>query len=183
VLTLRSQRLATLGSALVGSALYALSIYPTAILSIPGADNVQLRPGIAIPIICGALFGPTAGFVSGFVGNLAADQALGWGFWPFWYLGNGVIGLAAGLFRPPAPNYARLRTVCGVVARAAGGIAVGMAFASISELWTTQASWEDVVQVNFLPAFLSDLISATILVPIILLFYGILRESTSLEPS
>src|SRR4051794_17600985 len=50
---------------LAGSALYALAIYLTAIVNIPGSDNVQLRPGVAIPILCGALFGPVAGFVTG----------------------------------------------------------------------------------------------------------------------
>jgi energy-coupling factor transport system substrate-specific component len=165
-----------------GSLLYALTIFLTAILNIPGSDNVQLRPGVAIPIVCGALFGPAAGFVSGFLGNLAADQFLGWGWWPFWYLGNGLMGLASGLFRPAKPDYSRLATVFGVVGRAAAGITIGMGIASISERWVTQSSWQDIWWNNFLPAFLSNLMNATILVPIILLLYGILRESTALDP-
>src|SRR3954467_6267170 len=100
-----------------GSALYAVAIYLTAILNIPGADNVQLRPGVAIPILCGALFGPAAGFVTGFVGNLAADQFLGWGFWFYWYIGNGIMGLAAGLFRPPPDAYPRPQAIALVIGR------------------------------------------------------------------
>jgi energy-coupling factor transport system substrate-specific component len=179
-----SQRAVTiLVISIIGSCLYAVSIYVTSIIDIPGSDNVQLRPGVVIPIICGALFGPVAGFTSGFVGNMIADQALGWGFWPFWYVGNGLIGLAAGLFRPADCNYARLRHVGGVLARAIVGIGVGMALASISELWVTQSSWADVVWVNFLPAFLSNTLNAAILTPIVLLLYGILRDSTRLEPA
>jgi energy-coupling factor transport system substrate-specific component len=164
---------------LVGSALYAIAIYLTAILNIPGADNVQLRPGVAIPILCGALFGPVAGFVTGFVGNLAADQFLGWGFWFYWYIGNGIMGLAAGLFRAPATAYPRAQAIVLVVGRAALGILLGMAIASISEYWVTESSWNDIVWVNFVPAFVSNLLNAIIIVPIALVLYGVLRESTS----
>src|SRR5689334_6077484 len=101
------------GVIVVGSFLYALTIFLTAILNIPGSDNVQLRPGVAIPIVCGALFGPVVGFVTGLVGNLAADQFLGWGWWPFWYIGNGLMGAASGLFREEKPDYSRLSTVFG----------------------------------------------------------------------
>lgn len=163
----------------IGSALYALAIYLTAILNIPGADNVQLRPGIAIPILCGALFGPVAGFVTGFVGNFAADQVLGWGFWLYWYIGNGIMGLAAGLFRPSPTDYPRPRAIFLVVGRACLGIMVGMGLASIAEYWVTQSSWNDILWVNFVPAFLSNVINAIIIVPIALILYGLLRESTT----
>jgi energy-coupling factor transport system substrate-specific component len=162
-----------------GSVLYAVAICLTAILNIPGADNVQLRPGVAIPILCGILFGPAAGFVTGFVGNLAADQFLDWGFWFYWYIGNGIMGLAAGLFRPPPTAYPRPQAIFLVVGRAAVGIMIGMAIASISEYWVTDSSWNDIVWVNFVPASLSNLINAAIIVPIFLVLYGVLRESTS----
>jgi energy-coupling factor transport system substrate-specific component len=163
----------------IGSVLYAAAIYLTAILNIPGSDNVQLRPGVAIPILCGALFGPAAGFVTGFVGNLAADQFLGWGFWLYWYIGNGIMGLAAGLFRPSPAAYPRPKAIFLVVGRAALGMMIGMAVASISEYWVTESSWNDIVWVNFVPAFLSNLLNALIIVPIALILYGVLRESTS----
>jgi energy-coupling factor transport system substrate-specific component len=164
---------------LVGSFLYAFTIFLTAILNIPGSDNVQLRPGVAIPILCGALFGPAAGFVTGFAGNLAADQFLGWGWWPFWYVGNGIMGAVSGMARAPKPDYSRMRTAIGVVWRAAIGITIGMGFASLSEHWFSNTSWSDIWWNNFLPAFLSNLVNVTILVPIILLLYGFLQESTA----
>jgi energy-coupling factor transport system substrate-specific component len=168
-----------IGVMTIGSVLYAAAIYLTAILNIPGSDNVQLRPGVAIPILCGALFGPTAGFVTGFAGNLAADQFLGWGFWLYWYIGNGIMGLAAGLFRPSPTAYPRPQAIFLVVGRAALGMMIGMAVASISEYWVTESSWNDIVWVNFVPAFLSNLLNAVIIVPIALILYGVLRESTS----
>jgi len=170
-------------ASIAGACLYAASIYLTSIIDIPGSDNVQLRPGVVIPIVCGALFGPVAGFVSGFLGNLIADRALGWDFWLFWYVGNGLMGLAVGLFRPANYNYARPRHVSAVLVCAVIGIAVGMAFASISELWVTHSSWNDVVWVNFVPAFLSNTLNALILTPIVLLLYGLLRDTTKLDPA
>ena len=177
----RQRWIITIVAAVAGAALYGFSIYLTAALDIPVADNVQVRPGVAIPVVCGALFGPLAGFAAGFAGNFAADRLLGWGFWPFWYIGNGILGLAGGMFRGTKPNFARLSTVASVTGRAVAGIFIGMAIASISELWVTQSSWSDVVYVNFLPAFLSNTVNVVILVPIILLIYGLLYESTQLE--
>ena len=177
----RQRWIITIVAAAAGAALYGVSIYLTAVLDIPGADNVQVRPGVAIPVVCGALFGPLAGFVAGFAGNFATDWLLGWGFWPFWYIGNGIMGLAGGIYRGTNPNFARLSTAASVTSRAVAGIFIGMSIASISELWDTQSSWSDVVYVNFLPAFLSNTVNVVILVPIILLIYGILYESTQLE--
>jgi hypothetical protein len=54
-----------------------------------------------------------------------------------------------------------------------------MAVASISEYWVTQSSWNEIVWVNFVPAFLSNLINAAIIVPIVLILYSMLYESTS----
>jgi energy-coupling factor transport system substrate-specific component len=166
---------------LISSALYALAIYLTAILNIPGSDNVQIRPGVAVPIVAGVLFGPAVGFVSGFVGNLAADQFLDWGWWPFWYLGNGLMGFVSGLFRPRHPDYTRLSTVSRATSRAIVGAILGMGIASLSERWITQSSWSDILWINFLPAVLSNVVNAVILVPIILMCYGMLREATALE--
>jgi len=169
--------LSRFGPSIVGSILYAIGIVLTGILDIPGAANVQVRPAVAIPIVCGAFFGPFAGFVSGFVGNLVADQVLGWGWWPFWYLGSGIIGLAPGLLRPTNADYTRLGTIGAVLLRAAIVITVCMAAAALSEHWVTRSSWDEVFWSNFLPAFLSNLVNAMILVPILLLLYGFFRDS------
>jgi len=177
-LSVRQQRLLfQFAPPIVGSLLYALGIILTSILDIPGAANVQIRPAVAIPIVCGAFFGPVTGFVSGFVGNLAADQVLGWGWWPFWYLGSGIMGLVPGLLRPTNANYTQLSAIGAVLLRAVIGITVGMAVAALSEHWVTQSSWNDVLWGNFLPAFLSNLVNAVILVPIMLLLYGFFHAS------
>src|SRR5207249_3400929 len=58
---------------------------------------VSLRPAIVIPIFFGVVFGPAVGFFSGFVGNILGDAITGWGVFPIWDIGNGLIGLVAGL--------------------------------------------------------------------------------------
>lgn len=175
------QLLRFVAASTVGSVLYAVAIYLTAILNIPGTENVQFRPGIVIPILCGVFFGPLPGFISGLVGNLAADQLLGWGWWPFWYLGNGLVGLACGLVAPDTHRHTNLTSILGVLKGAALGIVLGMGLASLTERWVTDSSWNDIIWLNFVPAVLSNTINAVVLVPIILLCYGILRESTSVD--
>jgi uncharacterized membrane protein len=165
------------GVAIAASGLYALSIAMTGVLVIPGADNIQLRPGVIIPIVCGVFFGPVVGFLVGAVGTLIADSALGWGWWPFWYVGSGCMGLASGLMHDPDARFQRLSAVLPVMTRAAVGIVAGMALASLSEYWVTQSSWHDIVWVNFVPAALSNLVTAGILLPIGLLLFGHLHNA------
>src|SRR6476661_3750654 len=81
----------------IGAALYGLFSWATAGLRIPGPFNSSIRPGVAIPLFFGAAFGPIVGFFSGFVGNIIGDLLSGYGFSFNWSLGNGLMGLIAGL--------------------------------------------------------------------------------------
>jgi uncharacterized membrane protein len=58
---------------------------------------VSLRPAIAIPMFFGYAFGPVVGFFTGAVGNMFGDALTGFGLSPQWSVGNGLIGLIAGL--------------------------------------------------------------------------------------
>lgn len=84
--------------AAIGAALYAVVTWAFNMWQIPGAGNVGIRPAIVIPMFFGIAFGPIVGFISGFVGNILADMLSGYGFWIWWDLGNGIIGLIPGLF-------------------------------------------------------------------------------------
>ncbi|KAB8140370.1 hypothetical protein F8S13_24385 [Chloroflexia bacterium SDU3-3] len=82
----------------IGAALYGvLSWLTNSIFQLPSISLVTLRPAIAIPIFFGVLFGPAVGFFVGFVGNILGDALSGWGISPTWDIGNGLIGLVAGL--------------------------------------------------------------------------------------
>ena len=64
---------------------------------VPSVSQVSLRPAIAIPMFFGYAFGPVVGFFSGAVGNMFGDALTGFGLSPQWSIGNGLIGLIAGL--------------------------------------------------------------------------------------
>ena len=83
--------------AAIGAALYAVLALATNFLQLPSAGNVAFRPAIVIPMFFGVAFGPIVGFIAGFVGNILSDLAAGYGFWFWWDLGNGLIGLICGL--------------------------------------------------------------------------------------
>jgi uncharacterized membrane protein len=81
----------------IGAALYGVLSLATNVIQLPSVSLVSLRPAIVIPIFFGVVFGPVVGFFSGFVGNILGDALTGWGVFPIWDIGNGLIGLVAGL--------------------------------------------------------------------------------------
>jgi uncharacterized membrane protein len=83
--------------AAIGAALYGVLSWATNVIQLPSVSLVSLRPAIVIPIFFGVVFGPAVGFFSGFVGNILGDALTGWGVFPIWDIGNGLIGLVAGL--------------------------------------------------------------------------------------
>ncbi len=84
--------------AAIGAALYAVVTWAFNVWQIPGAGNVGIRPAVVIPMFFGIAFGPIVGLITGFVGNILADLLSGYGFWIWWDLGNGIMGLIPGLF-------------------------------------------------------------------------------------
>ncbi len=81
----------------IGAALYGVFSWVTNVLALPSVSNVSLRPAIVIPVFFGFAFGPVVGFFTGFVGNVLGDALTGWGVYPVWDVGNGLIGLVCGL--------------------------------------------------------------------------------------
>lgn len=82
----------------IGAALYGVLawLFNGTVFAVPSVSQVALRPGIAIPILFGYLFGPVVGFFTGAVGNTIGDLLSGW-VSPQWSFGNGLIGLIAGM--------------------------------------------------------------------------------------
>ncbi|MGB7537398.1 MAG: ECF transporter S component [Anaerolineales bacterium] len=82
----------------IGAALYGVLswLFNGTVFAVPSISQVALRPGIAIPILFGYLFGPVVGFFTGLVGNTIGDLLSGW-VSPQWSFGNGLIGLIAGM--------------------------------------------------------------------------------------
>ncbi|MCG8352862.1 MAG: ECF transporter S component [Chloroflexales bacterium] len=81
----------------VGAALYGVLSWATNLIQLPSISLVSLRPAVVVPIFFGLTFGPAVGFFTGFVGNILGDALTGWGVFPTWNLGNGLMGLVPGL--------------------------------------------------------------------------------------
>lgn len=83
----------------IGAALYALFswLFNGTVFVVPSLSQVALRPAIAIPMFFGYAFGPVVGFFTGAVGNMFGDALTGFGLFPQWSVGNGLVGFIAGL--------------------------------------------------------------------------------------
>ena len=83
----------------IGAALYAIFsyIFNGTVFAVPSVSQVALRPAIAIPMFFGYTFGPVVGFFTGAVGNMFGDALTGFGLSPQWSIGNGLVGMIAGM--------------------------------------------------------------------------------------
>jgi energy-coupling factor transport system substrate-specific component len=145
--------------AAIGAALYAVVTWAFNIWQIPGAGNV------------GIPFGPIVGFITGFVGNILADMLSGYGFWIWWDLGNGIMGLIPGLFSAMVYKYNETKSIIWGELSVILGAGLGIGLAAISEMWVSGADINTVIFANFLPAFLTNIVWGLILLPILMIAY------------
>lgn len=158
--------------AAIGAALYGVLSALTNALQIPGAGNVAVRPAVSIVFFFGLAFGPWVGLITGLLGNIIGDLLSGYGFWIWWDIGNGLMGLVAGLFYPYMTSYrAGKDLILGEVAVVLGA-AVGMFFAALTEIWVSGIDFVTTLIQNFWPAFLSNVINGLILTPILMIAYS-----------
>ncbi len=158
--------------AAIGAALYGVLSALTNALQIPGAGNVSVRPAVAIVYFFGLAFGPIVGFITGALGNILGDLLSGYGFWPWWDLGNGIMGLIAGLFVGQMTTYRILRDLILAEIAVIVSTAVGMFLSSIPEIWVSGLTFAATMVQNFLPSFLSDIVNGLILTPILMVAYS-----------
>ena len=102
----------------IGAVLYGVLSWVTNVSTIlvPSVSLVSLRPAIAIPPLFGYLFGPVVGFFVGAFGNVLGDAISGWGVFPAWDLGNGLVGMIPGLVFASKNKEKALRTLAWVTA-------------------------------------------------------------------
>ena len=140
-------------------------------MQLPSAGNVAIRPGVAIPLFFGVAFGPIVGLITGLLGNILGDLLSGYGFWIWWDIGNGLMGLVAG-FAAWIANFKASGSIIKGVIWSVIGVVVGMGFASLSEMWASGADMNTVIFANFIPSAVTNLVNAVILVPILMYAYG-----------
>ncbi len=160
----------------LGAALYAGLSIATNFIQLPSVGRVSLRPGIVIPLFFGSVFGPVVGLFAGLVGNFLSDLISGYGVYWNWDIGNGLIGLIAGLalystVRGALGRYTRPTLVVIAEVLSAIGILIGIGFAAYTDIWVSKYDFAGATS-EFIPAFLSDLVCGLILLPIFLFAYN-----------
>jgi energy-coupling factor transport system substrate-specific component len=157
----------------LGAALYGGLSWLTNILQLPGTTNVSFRPAIVIPLFFGAVFGPWVGLFTGGIGNLIGDYISGYGVYPLWDIGNGIIGFIAGLAMLYTwGRYFKARAIVVAEIFSAVGIIVGIGFAAYNDIWYSKMTPALATTTEFLPAALTDLVNGLILLPILLVAYN-----------
>ena len=134
---------------LIGAILYALLGWLTTIFPLAAAGDVNIRPGVVVPIFFGFAFGPWVGFFTGMAGNIMGDLLSGAVSFPVpvvsdsafinfamgtylpWQLGNGLMGLIPGLARRFIPRFHKLKDHLLALGVAILGIVAGMGVASL----------------------------------------------------
>jgi hypothetical protein len=169
-----------------GALLCALFSWVTDFLGLSPAGYISLRPAKVVPVLAGLLGGPLVGFGTGFFGNILGDALTleTAQFWWNWHIGNGLVGLSAGLFWLLGWRYRSGHDLLKLL----GGVAltelIGLGLAAVAELTlpalqaaiATDAGLASSAQVTarlivggrYLPAVLSDIAMHVLLLPPVL---------------
>lgn len=156
----------------IGAALYGVFSWATNILPLPAAGNITFRPAIAVLVFFGVAYGPMAGLLAGFIGNTLGDALSGWGFYWNWSLGNGLIGLVAGLAMPMINDFRARADIIKGISWGVLGIAVGMLFASLTEMFVGGIDFSTALVGYFAPAFIGNTIVTIVLLPILMVAFA-----------
>ncbi len=150
----------------IGAALYAIFsfIFNGSVFVVPSVSQVALRPAIAIPMFFGYAFGPAVGFFTGAVGNMFGDALTGFGLSPQWSIGNGLVGLVAGLSWLFADKKKGLNVVLGISA----ALAVLATVIYLLNPTTTSVNYYDVNNGIFGDAQISTFAGLTALIGLVL---------------
>jgi len=110
--------------------------------------------------------------LAGLIGNMLGDWFAGWGFYWNWSLGNGLMGMIPGLIMIAITDFKARPQIIKAVGWGTLGIAVGMLFASLTEMFTGGIDINTAIVGYFVPAFLGNLIVTVILLPILMIAFA-----------
>ncbi len=156
----------------IGAALYGVLSWASNFVPLPAAGNITFRPAVAVLVFFGAAYGPWVGFLAGVIGNTLGDAISGWGFFWNWSLGNGLIGLVAGLVAASLKDYRARADILKAVGFGVLGNAVGLLFASLTEILVGGIDLSTAVVGYFIPAFIGNSVVTAVLLPILLIAFA-----------
>jgi len=157
--------------AAIGAALYGVFSWATNIVPLPAAGNVSFRPAVAVLIFFGVAFGPWVGLLAGLLGTYLGDALTGWGLYWNWSVGGALMGFFPGLIMATITDYRNRRSIGLGILFGAIGIAVGMLFASLTEILVGGIDLSTALIGYFTPAFIGNLIVTIVLLPILMIAY------------
>lgn len=159
----------------IGAALYGVLSWATNVFPLPAAGNISFRPAVAVLIFFGVAYGPWVGLLAGLVGNTLGDALTGWGLYWNWSVGNGLMGFLPGLAVAMIHDYRSKRGIGIGIGFGIIGIAIGMLFASLTEILVGGIDLSTALVGYFTPAFIGNLIVTVILLPILMVaFHGVI---------
>ncbi len=167
----------TIVYAAIGAALYGVLGFLVSI-TIPGSNNVAVRPAFALVPFFGYAFGPIVGLFTGLVGNMILDQLTGYGAltaWN-WSIANGLVGLLAGILAATPIARAGGSKIIGSIVVAAIATAVGLLFV-FTDIWVFGNDFQTALTGSYGFVIVPDMIAAVILVPILVAAWDPIRES------
>jgi energy-coupling factor transport system substrate-specific component len=156
----------------IGAALYGALSLLTNLVPLPAAGNITFRPAVAVLIFFGIAYGPWVGLIAGFVGNTLGDALAGWGFYWNWSVGNGLMGMIPGLAMAAINDFRGRGDIIKAVLWGVAGIAVGMLFASLTEMFVGGIDLNTALVGYFVPAFLGNLLVTVVLLPILMIAFA-----------
>jgi energy-coupling factor transport system substrate-specific component len=141
----------------IGAALYGVFAWASNFVPLPAAGNVTFRPAVAVLI---------------FFGNTLGDALSGWGFYWNWSLGNGLMGLVAGLVAAQIKDFRAQGDIIKAIIYGVIGVAVGMLFASLTEMLTSGIDINTALVGYFVPAFIGNTVVVAILLPVLMIAFA-----------
>lgn len=173
----------------VGVVLYAGITGITSFGNLGEAIGGDIRPGVAIPIFFGFVFGPIVGFVVGALGNFIYDAYSGWLHFPpdprtgslftdiivglllNWEIGNGLMGFIPGLRALTHRRYKSWREQLWAFVFLTGAIIGGVGFAALADVLVYPGGSLTTFMTQFPPIARINLLNAALLVPVLLFHY------------
>lgn len=99
------------------------------------------------------------------------DALTGWGLYWNWSVGNGLMGLIPGLAVGMIASFNQRKDIVTGIIYSLIGAAVGMLFASLTEIFVGGIDLSTALVGYFTPAFIGNAVVIVILLPILMIAY------------
>ena len=158
---------------LVGGVLYGLFSWLANTHPLPAVGNIIFHPAVAFLVFFGIVYGPWAGLLAGFIGNSLSDVISSGAFYWNWSLGNALMGMIPGFMMIKTRDFSTVLGILKAIGWSALGIAAGMLFACLMEIFVSGIDLRTALVDYFPFAFLGNFVCALILLPIFMIVFAV----------